>query len=307
MALVCEAGRKARAPLYARQRLMLALLDALGGSVHRTDFQKLLFLYCQETDGTALYDFVPYRFGAFSFTSYADRRRLQDRGLLADDTDWLLTEKGRRVARPERDVSVDDFVARHPLRGDALVAESYRRFPYYATRSEIVNRVLSADDPARQHVALAQPLGRSGGLWTIGYQGRSLEDYLNALHREGVTLLCDVRRNPVSRKYGFSLRTLADSCNGVGVSYEHLPDLGIPTTQRRGLNSEDDYDALFADYRLRSLPSQTADLNRIADWLRAGSRVALTCYERLPEQCHRHCVADALGDLMGAELVVTHL
>ena len=87
-----EAGRKARAPLYARQRRMLALLDALGGSVNRTDFQKLLFLYCQETDGTPLYDFVPYRFGAFSFTSYADRRKLQERGLLTNDVDWRLTE-----------------------------------------------------------------------------------------------------------------------------------------------------------------------------------------------------------------------
>ncbi len=285
---------------------MLALLDALGGSVHRTDFQKLLFLYCQETDATPLYDFVPYRFGAFSFTSYADRRKLQERGLLADDTDWRLTEKGRCIARPERDVSVDDFVARHPLRGDALVAESYRRFPYYATRSEIVDRVLGSDDPARHHIAVAQSLGRSGGLCTIGYQGRSLEDYLDTLLREGVTRLCDVRRNPVSRKYGFSLRALAASCDGVGVSYEHLPDLGIPATQRRGLDSEDDYSALFADYRRRCLPSQTADLNIIADWLRAGSRVALTCYERLPEQCHRHCVADAVGKLLG-ELVVTHL
>ena len=302
-----EASRKARASLYARQRRMLALLDALGGSVHRTDFQKLLFLYCQETDGTPLYDFVPYRFGAFSFTSYADRRKLQERGLLADIADWRLTEDGRRIAQPERDASIDGFVARHPWRGDELVAESYRRFPYYASRSEIVDRVLGSDDPARRDVAVAQPSARSGGLCTIGYQGRSLEGYLNILLREGVTRLCDVRRNPVSRKYGFSLRTLAASCGGVGVSYEHLPNLGIPTTQRRGLNSEEDYDALFADYRLRSLPSQTADLNKIADWLRAGSCVALTCYERLPEQCHRHCVAEAVGELMGAELAVTHL
>ena len=305
--MVCEASRKAPAPFYARQRRMLALLDALGGSVHRTDFQKLLFLYCQEADDIPLYDFVPYRFGAFSFTSYADRRKLQERGLLFDDTDWLLTEKGRRIARPERDPSVDNFVARHPLRGDALVAESYRRFPYYATRSEIVVRVLGSDDAALQRVAVAQPIGRSGGLCTIGYQGRSLEDYLNTLLREVVTRLCDVRQNPVSRKYGFSQRTLAASCDGVGIAYEHLPDLGIPTAQRRGLTSQDDYDALFADYRRRSLPSQTATLHRIADWLRAGSRVALTCYERVPEQCHRHCVADALGELLGAELVVTHL
>ena len=61
--------------LFSRQRQLLQLLDALGGTSGMLDFQKLLFLYCQEpSTGEAPYDFVPYKFGAFSFTSYADRR-----------------------------------------------------------------------------------------------------------------------------------------------------------------------------------------------------------------------------------------
>ena len=35
----------------------------------------------------------------------------------------------------------------------------------------------------------------SPGLCTIGYEGRTLENYLNRLIRDGVTQLCDVRRN----------------------------------------------------------------------------------------------------------------
>jgi len=43
---------------------------------------------------------VPYRFGAFSFTSYADCRKLVERGLLTDeDKRWRLTEDGVRRAR----------------------------------------------------------------------------------------------------------------------------------------------------------------------------------------------------------------
>ena len=68
--------------LFARQRRLLQFLDALGGTVGKLDFQKLLFLYCQEVASDAPYDFVPYRFGAFSFTSYADRRKLIERGFL---------------------------------------------------------------------------------------------------------------------------------------------------------------------------------------------------------------------------------
>jgi hypothetical protein len=60
--------------LLNRQKHLLALLKALGGRLGNLDFQKLLFLYCQESGVSETYEFVPYKFGAFSFTSYADRR-----------------------------------------------------------------------------------------------------------------------------------------------------------------------------------------------------------------------------------------
>ncbi len=62
--------------LFQRQRLLLTLLDAVDEPVGHTDFQKLLFLYTRDCEGMPSYDFVPYKFGAFSFTSYADKRKL---------------------------------------------------------------------------------------------------------------------------------------------------------------------------------------------------------------------------------------
>jgi hypothetical protein len=53
--------------LLDRQRLLLALLDAVGEPVGHTDFQKLLFLYTQECEAARGYEFVPYELGAFSF------------------------------------------------------------------------------------------------------------------------------------------------------------------------------------------------------------------------------------------------
>ena len=120
-------------------------------------------------------------------------------------------------------------------------------------------------------------------------------------------MLCDVRRNPLSRKYGFSKGTLAKGCEGVGVRYEHLPELGIPSDQRRGLETQADYDELFAEYERTSLPHQNQALATIAHWVRAGERVALTCYELLPEQCHRHCVAEALESSFGKGFAAQHL
>ena len=122
-----------------------------------------------------------------------------------------------------------------------------------------------------------------------------------------MTLLCDVRRNPLSRKYGFSKKTLGKACEGVGIRYEHLPELGIDSEERCELVTQADYDALFAEYERKSLPKQTEALARIRGWIKEGERVALTCFELLPHQCHRHCVAEALALGAGKEWVAVHL
>jgi hypothetical protein len=296
--------------LFERQRLLLTLLDAVGEPVGHTDFQKLLFLYTRECETAPSYDFVPYKFGAFSFTSYADKRKLIAEGLLAeDDQNWRLTDAGRTVAQRQgvESLRVAGFCRQYSrLRGNALIVRQYRRHPYYATRSEILDK-LRLELEALARIAAVKPRRQSAGLVTIGYEGRSLESYLNELLRGGVSLLCDVRRNPLSRKYGFSKRTLSKACEGVGIRYEHLPELGIASEQRRELHTQADYDALFAEYKGGSLPRQRAALDTIRGWVAAGERVALTCFERLPQQCHRHCVAEALERIGGGQLKAHHL
>src|SRR5882724_861802 len=113
--------------LFERQRLLLTLLDAVGEPLGHTDFQKLLFRYTRECKATPSYEFVPYKFGGFSFTSYADKRRLSDAGLLTnDDLLWELTPDGRETARKEAvlPLVVGKFCREHSkLRGNSLIAE----------------------------------------------------------------------------------------------------------------------------------------------------------------------------------------
>jgi uncharacterized protein (DUF488 family) len=167
--------------------------------------------------------------------------------------------------------------------------------------------VLARDPVALASIEAARPPAGRPGVSTIGYEGKTLEGYLNQLLQDGVTLLCDVRRNPLSRKYGFSKSTLAKGCEGVGITYEHLPELGIASDERRDLVTQADRDKLFASYERKVLPGSQAALQRIRDWVRDGRRVALTCFERLPEQCHRHCVADALESHFGRAFMPAHL
>ena len=296
--------------LFNRQKVLLSLLGALDGKVGNLDFQKLLFLYCQEIETEPSYEFVPYRFGAFSFTSYADRRKLIERGLLADNNDvWELTDAGNAVATEiEVEAELCHFGKRYRrLRGDALIAETYRRYPWYGIKSQIAGKVLRGDVSAMKIIEAARPVKGKPGIVTIGYEGLTLEAYLNLLLKDGVTLLCDVRRNALSRKYGFSKGTLAKGCEGVGIRYEHLPQLGIDSSLRKNLSDQESYDRLFARYERDVLPQQTEALKVIADWVAQGERVALTCYEHLPGQCHRHCVSEALEKRLGGKYVTRHL
>ena len=296
--------------LFERQRLLLTLLDGVGDAVGHTDFQKLLLLYTRECETEPTYEFVPYKFGGFSFTSYADKRKLITEGLLEeDDQNWKLTEAGRAAARSRavEPLRVAGFCRQHSaLRGNALIVEQYRGHPYYATRSEILEK-LRLEPEALARIEAARPKPQPAGLVTIGYEGRSLENYLNNLLRAGVTLLCDVRRNPLSRKYGFSKTTLREACGSLGIRYEHLSELGIASDERRNLETQADFDALFAQYEQHDLPRQEAALAKIRGWIEQGELVALTCYEAQPCQCHRHCVAEALERLSGAKFSAHHL
>lgn len=297
--------------LHERQNTLLTLLSAVGGESGALDFQKLLFLYCNELQRTPSYQFVPYKFGGFSFTSYADKRKLIERGLLLDDeSSWTIAQprKVEALIKPERRRIAEQFLKRYSsLRGNDLVAETYRRYPYYAIRSEIAEKILTKEPKVLVAIKAASPPRQPAGIVTIGYEGRTLEAYLNVLIGTGVNRLCDVRRNPISRKYGFSKSTLSRACNAVGITYEHLPELGIASEDRRELATKADYDALFDFYRRDSLPKQTDSLSAIVGWVSQGERVALTCFERLSEHCHRHCVAEELERRRGKGYSPTHL
>lgn len=127
------------------------------------------------------------------------------------------------------------------------------------------------------------------------------------LLRVGISLLCDVRRNPVSRKWGFSKRTLAQGCKRLGIVYEHFPELGISSDRRTNLTTQSAYDRLFAAYQDDTLTREKEALSRIRALIENGQRAALVCYERLPQQCHRSHVAAAVANLPGRLLLPRHL
>jgi hypothetical protein len=286
--------------LYKRQKLLLDLVQAAGGELAATDLQKLLFLYVHQCETEPSYRFVPYRFGCFSFQSYADRNLLVERGMLsnAEDGMWKLTPKAAPYLDQKRIPQLAHFLTRiAPERGDALVSRLYRLFPYYACRSEIVNRILP-DVNDRQQIVKQTPVASDKALFTIGYEGDSIDGYLDRLIRNNVSLLCDVRRNPLSRKAGFSREQLASYCAKVQIDYVHLPELGIPSHRRQELTTQKDYDILFDVYRREDLPTMRPAILQLGKLMEKHQRIALTCFEKEHTCCHRHCVADEMKKLI---------
>jgi len=280
--------------MFKRQKILLALLEQFDGELSRTSLQKLLFLFC-EYRADPVYEFVPYKYGCFSFQAAADRRKLTDKGLLADSGRWKLANRGGfldQLDYADRQALWDLKERFGGVSQRELVRHVYVSYPYYATRSGIASRILTPEE--QKAVMRHQPQATGNILFSIGYEGLKLEGYLNRLIRSDVRVVCDVRKNPLSRKFGFSKTALSTALARVGIEYCHLPKLGIVSDKRHDLETQADYDALFAEYEKTTLAEGQPEVARIAELLRTKKRIALLCYEKRPEQCHRTRVATAV-------------
>ena len=145
-------------------------------------------------------------------------------------------------------------------------------------------------------------MARKLRLVTIGYEGASLAAFIDTLKEAGVTLLLDVRELPSSRRKGFSKTPLADALASEGITYRHERELGTPKSLRHQYREDGDRERYFAAFR-EFLKAREKLLGEVAASLQGT--VALMCFERKPEECHRSIVATELAKRTRAKC--THL
>jgi len=281
-----------KAPVYKRQQFLLAFIQQLNDNVSATDLQKLVFLYSRKKP-IEHYDFVPYKYGSYSFQLAQDIDVLRNQGHLSAETERIVP------LRRAQSLDVDArFVEK--LRGKPLVRKVYQDYPYFAINSEIAGDLL--DPLALQHVDDERKSHQSSEqmLFSIGYEGKSLESFSNTLLKNGVKLLCDVRQNPFSRKFGFSKGTLQHVTERIGIMYIHIPELGIATEKRQSLQTPSDYAALFSEYEAE-LPGKSAALTVLYSLLTENTRIALMCFEQDPDFCHRTRIINYLTNIYSVE------
>jgi len=124
--------------------------------------------------------------------------------------------------------------------------------------------------------------------FTVGYSGKTIEQFLSALTEAGVQCLVDVRANPVSMyKPDFSKGNLTRHLAGVGIQYRHVPTLGVPRDIRSKATLEGGRNNIWGWYDKHVVPQLCqGNLHRFLNFF--DHPVALMCTELDPTACHRH-------------------
>jgi uncharacterized protein (DUF488 family) len=143
-------------------------------------------------------------------------------------------------------------------------------------------------------------------IFTIGYEDKSIEDFLARLKKHKITVLVDIREKPISRKKGFSKTKINDHLQSVGIKYIHMGALGSPSKLRDKLHRDNNYDYFFKEYKkhLDALSEPVEDLYRE---ILSKNVICLMCMERDPLQCHRLLVAKKIKEINGKGLTITHI
>jgi uncharacterized protein (DUF488 family) len=297
--------------MYYRRKLLLAIIEKSGNKLNKTRLQKLLLLITRTQDKKT-FDFVPYKYGCYSFSANQDLKTMIKYNLIKEEKDnnssyWInISEESFFSQLKVEDKSAINSTLKEfdSYSNEELIRYTYNKYPFWAINSEIANRILNEDEFNK--VINQKKTFKEQTLFTIGYEGVSLETYLNKLIINDVRLLIDVRKNSLSMKYGFSKSQLKHACEGVGIKYLHQPELGIDSDKRQELNTLEDYKKLFKEYENTTLKSKQNELKYIIDLLSENTRIALTCFEKEHCMCHRGKIVENLTKT-NKSLTVKHL
>ena len=280
-----------------RQKCILFMIDRAGRPVTHLEITKWAFLTALEMPsggGSSFYDFLPYQYGPFSFAMFRELDGLVRKGYIRE-AEWsgraaweLVGDMRSETANLAKDVQgdaarvVERFIGKSD---DELIDYVYDRFPWYTANSKI-RRLAS------------RPVADTA-VYTVGYEGCSIDGFLNVLMRQGIQRIVDVRRNPVARRYGFHKSSLNRLCGNLSIDYVHFPEVGIPSELRRELDSPSAYAKLFDQYQRELLPKVQDAVQAIAGLIVEKS-TTLMCMEADPDMCHRTRLA-------GSVSAITHL
>jgi uncharacterized protein (DUF488 family) len=276
--------------LKKKQRLLLKVIEE-SQRISHLRLVKLMFIISSDNSVkrlTPVYDFVPYKFGPFSFDLYNDLRILRGREMISETDESVSYGHQHPIeVDPRVESEVRSLVQRMKQVDDRnLMEQIYDEYPGYTIFSEVDRRM----DFFRNEK----------GIITIGYEGMTIDAFIAKLLEHKVHRIVDVRKNPVSRRYGMSKTKMQEILAKFEIEYSHMPELGIGSSDRRGLTTLEDYRSLFKRYRI-----WIGEDNQLIDEIIAlgkEQKIALMCFEQDSDYCHRGVIADFIRE-RGCEVI----
>jgi uncharacterized protein (DUF488 family) len=134
-------------------------------------------------------------------------------------------------------------------------------------------------------------------VWTVGYERLPPDALVATLEDAGVERLIDVRFRPQSRRAGMSKTKLGLLLGEHRIAYEHRRALGTPPDirtdykQGRIAAGHERFERYVEEEHHAALDELAAEL--AAD---GAPRTVLMCLEDDAAECHRHVLAQRLGD-----------
>lgn len=279
-----------------RQKVLLELIRLAGGEIDRMVLTKWAFLIRHETElrgGSAFYDFVPYQYGPFSFGLYQEMEKLVAMGYVTErsSSSWAIANVKPPTVEASLQRDLEPIVGRFKNRSiDYLLDYVYDTYPKFTINS--------------RRKKLAKPAIADLAVYSAGYEGKSIDAFLNHLVEAGIKHLIDVRSNPIARRFGFHRSTLQRLTGHLGIRYSHVPDLGISSDLRQQLETRADYDRLFKRYEATTLKTQEKAIEQVSEWVLQSPSV-LVCMEAEAVCCHRARLAVPVSKI--TDLPIVHL
>jgi uncharacterized protein (DUF488 family) len=137
-------------------------------------------------------------------------------------------------------------------------------------------------------------------IFTIGYEGTTVPQFITALISAGVKRVIDVRALPLSRRPGFSKSALRAALEEMGIEYFHLKALGTPADGRAAARVGRHVEMARIYAGQLELPEAIAQSAQMLELAREKPS-ALMCLEREPAHCHRTLLLHSVA--AGAELI----
>ena len=283
--------------MLTRRKMLLSMLDAIGPS-SSLRIQKMMFLYCMSlgNDSFSPYQFFPNIRGAYSLSLRDDYHAMLSKGLLDFiDNKYSISDAGKSENYEISMESQEKFNRMAKLFAsfddNELTGFTYKVRPEYAVRSQILDTLTLPqkfyDSLEREKTSIA---ASEKALYTIGYEGKSIDQFLKSLISHDIKLLVDVRKNAFSMRYEYNKGYLTKALDEAGIMYMHCSAVGIESCKRSELLPYGQREELFAWYCAAVLPLNHSFVHFVAEQMVNGN-VALMCYEKNPEDCHRSHLA----------------